>query len=102
MLLTVCLNVKELLGSFEAILTKKAAFNLDSSQLICGMTPEDYANTLRFTKMQCLSALPLIYRRLESLALPFMTQTLPGVAQSLIKNDPNSIRNLPEYLDFQK
>lgn len=82
MLLTVGINIEEVLTTFEAILTKETALDeLDQSSIICGQSKEDYAMTMRFTKLQCINSLRLIYQRFGSLVLPFVICTLPQAAQ---------------------
>ena len=82
MLLTVGINLEEVLKTFEAILAKETRLDdLDESQIICGQSKGDYAMTMRFTKMQCVNSLKLIYQRFGHLALPFVIGTLPQAAQ---------------------
>ena len=82
MLLTVNMNVSEILATFEAILMKKQTIQgLESSQIICGQSLDDYSSTIRHTKFECLNTLPMIYQRLGSLALPFVTNKLPLAAK---------------------
>jgi len=52
LLLTVGVNLDEILNTFEAILTKETRFDeLDETQIICGQNKEEYARTMRFTKL---------------------------------------------------
>ena len=81
MLLSVGINLDEIMNTFEAILTKETHFEeLDETLIISGQGKEDYIATMRITKMRCLSSLSLIYRRFSNLTLPFVCAKLPKIA----------------------